>query len=90
MTNVLRNIPSVNELLDKPPLRKLIDRANRARWQQEGSTTIGQRAHDIVERKISETAPLTQPNDVRQELIERMRAKASSCGMERLPGAADE
>ena len=29
MSNVLRNIPSVNELLEKPPLRKLVERANR-------------------------------------------------------------
>ncbi len=29
MSNVLRNIPSVNELLESPPLRKLIDRASR-------------------------------------------------------------
>ncbi len=30
MANVLRNIPSVNELLDSPPLRKLMDRASRS------------------------------------------------------------
>jgi L-seryl-tRNA(Ser) seleniumtransferase len=30
MSNVLRNIPSINELLDSPPLRQLIDRANRS------------------------------------------------------------
>ena len=30
MTNVLRNIPSVNELLESPPLRKLLDRASRS------------------------------------------------------------
>ena len=30
MSNVLRNIPSVNELLDSPPLRNLIDRASRS------------------------------------------------------------
>ena len=29
MSNVLRNLPSVNELLDSPPLRRLIDRASR-------------------------------------------------------------
>ena len=30
MSNVLRNIPSVNELLDSPPLKKLTERANRS------------------------------------------------------------
>lgn len=30
MSNVLKNIPSVNELLESPPLRKLVDRANRS------------------------------------------------------------
>jgi L-seryl-tRNA(Ser) seleniumtransferase len=30
MSNVLRNIPSVNELLDSPPLRRLAQRANRS------------------------------------------------------------
>ncbi len=29
MANMLRNIPSVNELLESPPLRKLLDRASR-------------------------------------------------------------
>ena len=29
MSSVLRNIPSVNELLDSPPLQRLIERANR-------------------------------------------------------------
>jgi L-seryl-tRNA(Ser) seleniumtransferase len=29
MSNVLRNIPSVNELLESPPLRKVVERANR-------------------------------------------------------------
>lgn len=29
MSNVLKNIPSVNELLESPPLRKLVERANR-------------------------------------------------------------
>ena len=28
--NVLRNIPSVNELLESPPLKRLVDRANRS------------------------------------------------------------
>jgi L-seryl-tRNA(Ser) seleniumtransferase len=29
MSNLMRNIPSVNELLESPPLRALVDRANR-------------------------------------------------------------
>jgi L-seryl-tRNA(Ser) seleniumtransferase len=29
MSNTLRNIPSVNELLDSPPLKKLVEQANR-------------------------------------------------------------
>lgn len=30
MNNILRNIPSVNELLDSPPLRRLVDRVHRS------------------------------------------------------------
>lgn len=30
MSNVMRNIPSVNELLDSPPLRRMTERANRS------------------------------------------------------------
>jgi len=30
MSNVLRNIPSVNELLERPPLKNLVDRASRS------------------------------------------------------------
>ena len=30
MSNLLRNIPSVNELMESPPLRKVVDRVNRS------------------------------------------------------------
>jgi len=63
----------------------VIDRANRARWQEEGKTTMGQRAHDIVEQIIAAHKPVTYAGHVRKELIQRMRAEAATYGMDRLP-----
>ncbi|MGD0485282.1 MAG: trimethylamine methyltransferase family protein, partial [Gemmatimonadales bacterium] len=62
-----------------------IDRANRSRWQVEGSRTLGERAHAEVERLIAAWKPPALAADVRSELTLLMRAEAKRFGMDALP-----
>ncbi len=62
-----------------------IDRANRARWQEEGGLTLGERAHREVERLVAEYQAPELPADVRADLTERMEHEARRWGMDRLP-----
>ena len=62
-----------------------IDRANRARWQEEGGLSLGQRAHREVERLVAEFQPSQLPDEVKTELTRLMEAEARRFGMNRLP-----
>jgi trimethylamine---corrinoid protein Co-methyltransferase len=68
----------------------VIDRANRARWQEEGGLSLGQRAHREVERLIAAYEPPPLADSVRKDLTGRMQAEARMFGMSRLPDAAEE
>ncbi|MCP4705519.1 MAG: hypothetical protein GY865_13040 [candidate division Zixibacteria bacterium] len=63
----------------------VIDRANRSRWQEEGSLTIGQRAEAEVKRIISEYEPIGLSEEIKNELTELMLAEAKKYGMSNLP-----
>ena len=63
----------------------VIDRANRSRWQEEGSTTLGERAHREVEKHIQKHIPSRLSAVVKAELKTRMQAEAKRYGMEKLP-----
>ncbi len=63
----------------------VIDRANRSRWQEEGSLTIGQRAEAEVKRIISEYEPIGLPENVKNELTDLMSTEAKKHGMSNLP-----
>jgi len=63
----------------------VIDRANRSRWQEEGSQTLNKRAHSEVEKIISEYKPIDLSSDVKKELTKLMQNKARHYGMEKLP-----
>ncbi|MFH1844937.1 MAG: trimethylamine methyltransferase family protein [bacterium] len=63
----------------------VISRANLSRWREEGSTTLGERAHAEVERLVAEQAPSRLPAEVQAELTARMTAAAAVCGCETLP-----
>ncbi len=63
----------------------VIDRANRSRWHEEGSLTLGERANREVERLISEWEPPGLPETTERELIELMETEARRYGMDRLP-----
>jgi trimethylamine:corrinoid methyltransferase-like protein len=62
-----------------------IDRANRARWLEEGALTLRQRAAREVARLIDEWRPSALPDGAKRALIVRMEAEARRSGMDRLP-----
>jgi trimethylamine--corrinoid protein Co-methyltransferase len=62
-----------------------IDRANRARWQAEGSETLGTRAHREVEKLLGAYTPSGLSDDVQADLARLMTAEARRHGMDRLP-----
>ena len=62
-----------------------IDRANRSRWAEEGSTSLRERAHGEVERLIADYQLPGLSEDITADLTERMAHEARRFGMERLP-----
>jgi trimethylamine--corrinoid protein Co-methyltransferase len=63
----------------------VIDRANRARWQAEGSLTLGERAHARVEALLESYVPSALPDSVKQDLVGLMEAEARRYGQDELP-----
>ena len=63
----------------------VIDRANRSRWQEEGSLTLHQRASAQVQKKLDEYEPSRLPDTVKAELTGLMRGEARRHGMDSLP-----
>lgn len=64
---------------------RVIDRANRSRWQDEGAATLGDRAHAEVETLLAAYEPSSLGDDVKKQLAERMTAEARAHGMDALP-----
>jgi trimethylamine--corrinoid protein Co-methyltransferase len=67
-----------------------LDRANRPRWVEEGSRTLGERAHAEVEKHLAAYTPSTLPDDVKAGLTARMTAEARQHGMDALPPVEGE
>lgn len=63
----------------------VIDRANRSRWQEEGSLTLGERAEAEVKRIISEYEPIKLSAEIKSELTDLMLFEAKKYGMSKLP-----
>jgi trimethylamine--corrinoid protein Co-methyltransferase len=63
----------------------VIDRANRARWQEEGGLTLGERARREVERLLASYRPSRLPADAAREIVRLMEAEARRAGMDTLP-----
>jgi trimethylamine--corrinoid protein Co-methyltransferase len=63
----------------------VIERANLPRWMEEGSTTLGERAHREVERRLSEYEPPRLADGVEDELVRIMESEAARHGMDALP-----
>ena len=63
----------------------VIDRANHARWLEEGGLTLGQRARREVARLVEAWQPSPLGDEVRRELVRRMESEARRHGMDTLP-----
>ncbi len=63
----------------------VINRANRARWLDEGGLTLRERAAREVARLVDEAAPPRLPGSARNDLIAVMEAAARQSGMHALP-----
>jgi trimethylamine:corrinoid methyltransferase-like protein len=63
----------------------VIDRANRSRWQEEGSLPLGERARREVERLLASYQPSRLPGETARELARLMEAEARRAGMPALP-----
>lgn len=63
----------------------VIDRASRARWQEEGGKTLLEGAHREVEKLIGKYEPSRLPDDTKKELTKLMEGEARRYGTESLP-----
>ncbi|OGF66659.1 MAG: hypothetical protein A2Y62_20130 [Candidatus Fischerbacteria bacterium RBG_13_37_8] len=63
----------------------VIDRANRARWESEGATTLWERAHQNVLRLLKQYTPSALPDSVKKDLTDLMQQEARRYGMNTLP-----
>jgi trimethylamine--corrinoid protein Co-methyltransferase len=68
----------------------VIDRANLARWREEGGLTLRQRAAGEVERLETAWSPSRLPAEAKRALTERMLAEARRAGMSALPAREPE
>ncbi|HLF15018.1 MAG TPA: trimethylamine methyltransferase family protein, partial [Bacteroidota bacterium] len=65
-----------------------INRATNARWTEEGSFTMDERARQEVERLLRAYQPSSLPGDTRKALIEIMETDARRHGQDSLPDRA--
>lgn len=65
--------------------KTIIDRANRARWKEEGALTLRERTHQEVEKLIESYHPTTLSDEIKKELIKIMEKEARRYGQEKLP-----
>jgi trimethylamine---corrinoid protein Co-methyltransferase len=64
---------------------EVIDRANRMRYREEGSRTLGQRARQQIEELLRTEQENTISDEVSQELTALMKKEAKQHGMDKLP-----
>lgn len=65
---------------------RVIDRANRSRWREEGAITLEERAHHEVEKLLGTYTPSGLSDDTKKELTKLMYAEARRFGQSTLPG----
>jgi len=63
----------------------VIERANRARWREEGSRTLIEKAKAEVEKHIKEYEPSGLADEVKKEMTKLMQKEAAKHGMEDFP-----
>jgi trimethylamine--corrinoid protein Co-methyltransferase len=63
----------------------VIDRANRGRWQKEGSLSLGERANREIEKYLQKYEPSELSNTIKQDMIKLMESEARHYGQDKLP-----
>ena len=63
----------------------VIDRATRTRWQEEGGSTLSERAHTEAEELVRDYVPSRLPDSTKKDLTKLMEAEARRYGMDSLP-----
>jgi trimethylamine--corrinoid protein Co-methyltransferase len=63
----------------------VIDRAARARWVEEGRSSLGERATVEVARLVAEYQPSRLSESAQRALVDCMTVAAMKCGMDSLP-----
>ena len=63
----------------------IINRANRSRWQEEGATTLEERAHKEVKELLENYEPSSLSKEIKNELINLMEHEAGKFSQEPLP-----
>jgi trimethylamine--corrinoid protein Co-methyltransferase len=64
---------------------RVIERANRARWAEEGSMTLGDRANAEVNKLINNNNPSRVSDEIISEMESLMLSEARKNGMDKLP-----
>jgi trimethylamine--corrinoid protein Co-methyltransferase len=64
----------------------VINRANHARWLEEGGLSLRERASREVERLVREAGPSRLSDEVKRTMTGLMESEARKWGMEKLPG----
>jgi len=68
----------------------VITRANRGRWEEEGSLTLEERAHSEVEKLLTCYEPSGLSEDIKKDLITLMTREALRYGQDKLPDRNNE
>ncbi|MFC1555823.1 trimethylamine methyltransferase family protein [candidate division KSB1 bacterium] len=68
----------------------VIDRANRPRWMEEGSKTLDDRAHEEVNRIVSEYEPTKLDVSIKNKLVKLMENEGKRYGQEKLPNGNND
>jgi trimethylamine--corrinoid protein Co-methyltransferase len=63
----------------------VINRANNARWVEEGSSTMEERAHNELNKLLRSYNPSSLPEELKMELINIMELEAKHHGQNKLP-----
>jgi len=64
---------------------EIIDRGTRTAFENSGCRSATDRAHETMDRILSETEPRRVPEDKRNALIAVVRARAKKYQMDKLP-----
>jgi trimethylamine:corrinoid methyltransferase-like protein len=68
---------------------KVIDRANRGRWEKEGNLTLGERAGLEINKHLNDYKPSKVADTVKQDMINLMQSEALRHGQDKLPEFGD-